>query len=285
MRFYNFVALLFIALTLDLGLLALSLAAPKAHLFVPPAALAARPEAIAHATAASSPHINLKPSPTPTATSAPSPTPTAANAPSPTPTATNAPSPTPTATAMPQPQLLASKSVSFTPTDRAVRANIRLALAHYEGALTHIVLAPGNIFSFNATLGARPQRLPWKYVTVKPTAAPADATPQPPPSDPELQRVQGGGLCDLASRFVMAARPLLAPRAFKYVNHVKSNGIHLTGVPARDSVAIWAIGGGPGEQDLKITNLTSGWLEFIVERDGEKITVTAQLWDQPPLGW
>jgi len=201
--------------------------------------------------------------------------------------ATSTPSPTATATATPQPQLLASKSVSFTPTDRAVRANIRLALAHYEGALTHVVLAPGNIFSFNATLGARPQRLPWKYVIVKPTTTPvpADATPQPAPVEPELQQVQGGGLCDLASRFVMAARPLLGPHAFQYVNHVKSNGIHLTGVPARDSVAIWAVGGGPGEQDLKITNLSTGWLEFIVARDGEKITVTAQIWDAPPPGW
>jgi len=281
MRFYSFVALLFIAFTLDLGLLGLGLAAPGARLFAAPVAHAAQPVVAANATAASTP------SPTPTATNTPNPSPTATNTPSPTPTATSTPSPTPTATATPQPQLLAAKSVSFTPTDRAVRTNIRLALAHYEGALTHVVLAPGDIFSFNATLGARPQRLPWKYVTVKPTAtaAPADATPQPAPSDPDLQRVQGGGLCDLASRFVMAARPLLAPRAFKYVNHVKSNGIHLTGVPARDSVAIWAIGGGPGEQDLKITNLSSGWLEFIVARDGEKITVTAQLWDAPPPGW
>jgi hypothetical protein len=281
MRFYSFVALLFIALTLDLGLLMLGLAAPEARLFAPPSALAARPDTAANATAPSIP------SPTSTATRIPSPTPTATSTPSPTPTATSTPSPTPTATATPQPQLLASNSVSFTPTDRAVRANIRLALAHYEGALTHVVLPPGNIFSFNATLGARPQRLPWKYVTVKPTAtpAPADATPQPAPIDPELQRVQGGGLCDLASRFVMAARPLLGPRAFQYVNHVKSNGVHLAGVPARDSVAIWAIGGGPGEQDLKITNLSNGWLEFIVARDGEKITVTAQLWDAPPPGW
>jgi len=285
MRFYNFVALLFIAFTLDLGLLGLGLAAPEARIFAPPSALAARPAAAR--AAAPSPQATLAPSATARPTSAPSPTPTATNTPSPTPTATGTPSPTPTATATPQPQLLASKSVSFTPMDRAVRANIRLALAHYEGALTHVVLAPGSIFSFNATLGARPQRLPWKYVSIKPTAAPvpADATPQPAPVEPEFDRVQGGGLCDLASRFVMAARPLLSARAFQYVNHVKSNGIHLTGVPARDSVSIWAVGGGPGEQDLKITNLSNSWLEFIVGRDGEKITVTAQLWDAQPPGW
>jgi hypothetical protein len=285
MRFYSFVALLFIAFTLDLGLLGLGLAAPEARIFAPASALAARPAAAS--AAVPSPHATLAPTATTRPTSAPSPTPTAASMPSPTPTATSAPSPTPTATATPEPQLLASKSVSFTPTDRAVRANIRLALAHYEGALTHVVLAPGSIFSFNATLGARPQRLPWKYVTVKPTAAPVppDATPQPEAVAPEFDSIQGGGLCDLASRFVMAARPLLSARAFQYVNHVKSNGIHLTGVPARDSVSIWAVGGGPGEQDLKITNMSNGWLEFIVGRDGEKITVTAQLWDAPPPGW
>lgn len=282
MRFYTFVALLTIALILDLGLLGYGLIARSAPIFAAPAALAARPAQLPTATATVTPTATATAKPTATATA----TPTATSVPSPTPTATatSTPSPTATATAAP-PRLLASKSVSFTPGDRAVRANIRLALAHYDGALTHAVLAPAATFSFNATLGARPQRLPWKYVTVKPTAVPtpADGAPAPPPADPE--RIQGGGLCDLASRFVMAARPLLPARAFRYVNHVKSNGIHLTGVPARDSVSIWAIGGGPGEQDLTITNLTSGWLEFIVARDGEKITVTAQLWDRPPPGW
>ena len=283
MRFYSFVALLLIALALDLGLLALGLSSPEARLFTPRSALAKQPAA--PTTIAGAPGPAARPAPTSTAgpTSAPSPTPTVTTTPQPTATATSTPSPTPT----PQPQLLASKSVSFTPNDRAVRANIRLALAHYDGALTHVVLAPGSVFSFNATLGARPQRLPWKYVTVKPTAAPApaSATAQPGPTEADIQRIQGGGLCDLASRYVMAARPLLPAKAFQYVNHVKSNGIHLTGVPARDAVSIWAIGGGPGEQDLKITNLSQGWLEFIVEREGEKITVTAQLWDQPPPGW
>jgi hypothetical protein len=64
-----------------------------------------------------------------------------------------------------------------------------------------------------------------------------------------------------------------------------SNGIHLSGVPTRDSVSIWAIGGGPGEHDLLIANLSEGWLEYTVEREGEKITVTARLWDSSPPGW
>jgi len=148
----------------------------------------------------------------------------------------------------------------------------------YQGALTNVVLAPGEMFSFNAALGARPQRLPWKYVIIKPT--PTDnATPEPATRP---QSIQGGGLCDLASRYVMAARPLLPAKAFRFVNHLRSNGVRLAGVPARDSVSIWAVGGGPGEQDLKITNTTGGWLQFVVERTGEKITVSALLWDQPP---
>lgn len=279
MRFYSFIALLFIAITLDLAFLGLGFAARRAPAFEPRAALAAQP-----ATPTASPTARPTNTPSATSTATPSPTapPTATASATPTPTST--PSATPSAT--PQPQLLAAKSYAFTPSNKAVRANIRLALAHYNGALTHVVLAPGSVFSFNATLGARPQRLPWKDVIVKSTPAPpADGTPQPAPAAPEIERIQGGGLCDLASRFVMAARPLLPARAFRFVNHVRSNGVHLTGVPTRDAVSIWAVGGGPGEQDLKITNMSKGWLEFAVEREGERITVTARLWDQAPPGW
>ena len=267
MRFYVFISLLLVAFVLDLALLGLSLAPPATRLFEPPPVRAA---SLADQQPAS---------PTPTSTSTPSPSPTASPSPSPTSTAL------PTATATPAPRLLAARSAAFTPGDRAVRANIRLALDHYYGALTHVVLAPGEVFSFNATLGLVPQHLPWKNVKLKPTAAPTPAPDAPPAPEPTAQVVQGGGLCDLASRFVMAARPLLPARAFQFVNHVRSNGIHLSGVPVRDSVSIWAIGGGRGEQDLKITNLSGGWLEFDVAREGEKITVAARLWDQAPPGW
>jgi hypothetical protein len=77
-------------------------------------------------------------------------------------------------------------------------------------------------------------------------------------------------------------RPMLPARAFRFVNHVRSSGIHLQGVPTRDSVSIWAVGGQAGEQDLKITNVTDGWLEFVVEQAGQKITVRARLWDRLP---
>jgi hypothetical protein len=273
MRFYVFITLCLVAGGLALALLGLGLQQPEARIFGAQNALAAAPQ----------PSATTAPPATPTSTSTPAPThvPTATHTPtaSSTPTATSTPPPTSTPTATPVPQVLAAKAVNFTPSSRAVRANIRLALAMYQGALENVVLGPGEVFSFNAALGLRPQRLPWKYVEIKPTPAP-DAPPDAPAGDAE--RIQGGGLCDLASRFVMAARPLLPAKAFRFVNHLRSKGIRLAGVPARDSVAIWAVGGGPGEQDLKITNTTGGWLQFITTREGEKITVTALLWDRPP---
>ncbi len=297
MRFYGFVSLLIVALILDIVLLGLGARHPGAQLGSsgPVVAQAVQPSATPSPPPS---HTPVTPSATPTATAVP-PSPTMT--PSPSPTATPLP---PTAT--PLPRLIAANDVSFTPGDRAVRANISIALNHYFGALTHVVLPPGGVFSFNSTLGVYPPALPWKDVVVKPTAAPAPE-PIPPPAEPAPpadgaapdapvpapepvappplaapQRIEGGGLCDLASRYVMAARPLLPSSAFRFVNHVRSNGIRLNGVPTRDSVSIWAVGGGKSEHDLLITNTTQQWLEFRVERDGEKITVYARLWDGVP---
>ena len=290
MRFKVFVSLMVITLVLDIALLSLRMLHSAARVFDLPVALAAeppiaprrqQPAATTKAAAPTAPPTATRTPPL-TATRTPVPTPTT------TPTATAQITATAAATVTPVAQLLAAKSVSFTPSDKAVRANIRLALDHYYGALTHVVLAPGGVFSFNSTLGVRPQRLPWKNVKLKPTTTAAPpATDGTAVSAPEAaaQIIQGGGLCDLASRFVMAARPLLPNSAFRFVNHVKSNGIHLIGVPTRDTVSIWAIGGGKGEHDLVISNPTNGWLEFTVDRDGEKITVTARLWNSSPPGW
>src|SRR5215207_2375413 len=293
MRFKVFVSLLVITLALDIALLSISLSRPGARVFELPIARAAEPPT---APATPQPTATITPTVSHTPTRTPAPTATHTPAPTASPTATVAPTATATATATPAAQLLAAKSVSFTPGDKAVRANIRLALDHYYGALTHVVLAPGGVFSFNSTLGVRPQRLPWKNVKLKPTAAPAPPTPSaadgtaaPEPAAPApeaaAQIIQGGGICDLASRFVMAARPLLPNSAFRFVNHVKSNGIHLSGVPTHDTVSIWAVGGGRGEHDLLISNPTNGWLEFTVDREGEKITAAARLWASSPPGW
>lgn len=296
MRYYAFMSLLAIAIVLDLGLLTLGLLNPRARLFRPRVALAAAPAIqAAPAVLAPAPTARAILAPQKAAPPPPSPPPPAAT-PQPVadcrlptagcrlPAADCEPiCPRPAfqpAAPPPAPRLLAANRVTFTPMDRAVRANIRLALALGQGRLTHVVLAPGEVFSFNAVLGPRPQRLPWKYVVVRPTPAAEAAPGALEAASPAEQRIQGGGLCDLASRFVMAARPLLPARSFRFVNHLRSNGVRLRGVPARDSVSIWAVGGGPGEQDLRITNSSEGWLEFTVMRDGESISVTAELWDR-----
>jgi hypothetical protein len=288
MRYYGFLALASIALFLDLLLFGLGLAHPTLRLRFsgPTAALAdshsVAPQPILAPTARPRPATRiLRPTRTPLPTGVPSPTP------SPTPTVT--PTPPPTATPTPPPQIVASGAAAFTQHNRAVRANIRLALSHYNGALTHVVIPPGGLFSFNAALGLDPERLPWKdVITEQPAAASIASAPDgsvPEAPAPISKRVRGGGLCDLASRYVMAARPLLPSRAFRFVNHVRSTGISLNGVPARDSVAIWAVGGRAGEQDLLITNVTGYWLEFVVEQSQEKITVRAHLWDDMPPSW
>jgi hypothetical protein len=273
MRYYIFLSLAGAAVLLDVLFFGLIVWNPQ------------EPQHAAAHSALAAPLPTPKPTQSPTASSIPA-TSTALPTTVPSPTATPVPSPTatpvpPSPTPEPPPRLLAEHSASFTPGDRAMRANINLALSHYQSALMHAFVAPGGTFSFNAALGPVPQRLPWKYVQLKSTATPGPDGTIPPE---EVRRIQGGGLCDLASRYVMAARPLLPAGSFRFVNHLRSNGIRLRGVPDRDAVAIWAVGGQPGEQDLRITNVTDGWLEFIVERDGEKITVRALLWDRLPPG-
>jgi hypothetical protein len=275
MRYYIFLSLAGAALIMDAFLFTLTVLNPWEP----------RQATVQSALAASQPTLQPPRQPTAssiaaTSTAPPTMAPSPTTAPTATATATPEP-PTATATPEPPPRLLAEHSASFTPGDRAMRTNINLALSHYQSALMHSFVAPGGTFSFNAALGAVPQRLPWKYVTLKSTTT---AGPDGTPSPEEIKRIQGGGLCDLASRYVMAARPLLPARAFRFVNHLRSNGIRLSGVPNSDAVAIWAVGGQPGEQDLQITNVTDGWLEFVVERAGDRITVRARLWSRLPPG-
>jgi len=123
MRFKVFVSLLVITLILDIALLSFSLLRPAGRVFELPVALAAEP-----------PVAPGQPQPTATATlTAPTAPPTATR--TPLPTATRTPLPTPTigptltaqltataaATAVPEAQLIAAKSVAFTPADKAVR--------------------------------------------------------------------------------------------------------------------------------------------------------------------
>ncbi|HEX5689385.1 MAG TPA: hypothetical protein VFX76_05255, partial [Roseiflexaceae bacterium] len=204
MRYFFFLALAGIVLFLDVLFIGLVLLLP-----------ATTPQSAGVAVALAAPQP-ASPTPPPTATyhmptQEPSATAisTATTEPSPTHTPTIEPSPTSTPT--PAPRVLAEHAAAFTPPDRTMRYNIQLALDHEYAALTHVFVPPGGVFSFNAALGPVPQRLPWKYVAIKATPAPTapvpeGATPLPlPPA--EILRIQGGGLCDLASRYVMAARP------------------------------------------------------------------------------
>src|SRR5690348_6902822 len=122
MRFKAFVSLLVITLALDLALLGISLLRSQSRALALPVALAAEPPA----APAQQPPATRSPTAPPTATHTPAPTATHTPAPTPTasPTPTAEPTATATATATPAPQLLGAKSVSFTPADKAVRANI-----------------------------------------------------------------------------------------------------------------------------------------------------------------
>src|SRR5436853_5965653 len=131
MRFKVFVSLLVIALALDLALLSISLVRPAARVFDLAVALAAEPP---EAPSQPQPTVSAVPAaPTTQPTIIPTAMPAALTSP---PTATQTPAPTANlaatvevtataaATASPAAQLLAAKSVAFTPADRAVRANI-----------------------------------------------------------------------------------------------------------------------------------------------------------------
>jgi hypothetical protein len=84
-------------------------------------------------------------------------------------------------------------------------------------------------------------------------------------------RVLGGGVCDLASRYVVAGRKLLPPRSFRFKRH--PGGV--SGVPNADAVSIWATGGGPEDNDLLVTNASPYWLVFETHTDSEFVTVLA----------
>jgi len=124
-----------------------------------------------------------------------------------------------------------------------VGVNIAQALNARNGALRFVTIPPGSTWSFNAAIGA--------------------------PAGMELRSINGvlgGGWCDLASRYVQAARPLLPPDAFRYRRHRPA----LPDVSADDSVTIWNIDGRPGtfggRFDLEITNSGDAPLIFAVEQ-------------------
>lgn len=109
--------------------------------------------------------------------------------------------------------------------------NVVTVLNASGGALRTVELSPGERWSFNQTVG-NPDLLDYVYVG----------------------NVYGGGVCDLASRYVVALRSLLSPGAFSFTRHRDATGEDLVGVSPNDAVSIWSVNGGPEERDLVITN-------------------------------
>lgn len=133
-----------------------------------------------------------------------------------------------------RPGVLAGESVPLA-VQGDVGFNIQSALNANQGALWQVRIAPGETWSFNASVG-NPEGVPIRTVG----------------------GVPGGGWCDLAARYVQAVRPVLRPEDVQFINHVTTAGIWLPDVAFEDQVSIWNLDGQPGNhggrQDLLITN-------------------------------
>lgn len=155
----------------------------------------------------------------------------------------------------------------------------------YAQAIT-ITRSPIDIPRLQPTLSIAPpagpntndDMLPEENAPPPPTAIPEPEEEIPPTatSGPISVPVLGGGVCDLASRYVVAARPLLPESAFQFKPH--PNG--LSNIDDRDAVSIW-FEGQPTDLDLLITNTTDRWLIFSADITGGSVTITATLQDQP----
>jgi hypothetical protein len=151
-------------------------------------------------------------------------------------------------------QLVISRSVPIS-VDRSTAFgwNVAQALDANGRALRDVVIQPGQTWSFNASVGN-------------------------PTMDLEsVAGVPGGGWCDLASRYVQAARPLLPTDAFTFINHVDNTGWPLADVAYADSVVIWNIGGVAGfeggRQDLLITNTLNQPIRLRAVESGSVVTI------------
>ena len=130
--------------------------------------------------------------------------------------------------------------------------NVQVALDARGGALRSVTLAPGETFSFNATMGD-PGAIPYQ------TCA----------------GVPGGNWCNLAARYAQAARAIgLVPR-------FHDHGVGDLGGGPENSVAIWNIGGQAGSvggaQDLEITNTTGRIVTFRARDLGGAVAIVASV--------
>ncbi len=116
------------------------------------------------------------------------------------------------------------------------------------------------------------------FPVLPPPTPPPSATPEPErPRAPVVVPVLGGGVCDLASRYVIATRPLLPDHAYRFKLH--PNG--LQGIADRDAVSIW-FEGRETDLDLRITNTTDKWLVLTARLEEGVVTIEAALYSGPP---
>lgn len=145
------------------------------------------------------------------------------------------------------PQAAPAGSYASTPIDLGGDCgwNVTAALNANGGALQHITLAPGETFSFNATMGD-PERASYR------TCA----------------GVPGGNWCNLAARYSQVAR------AMGLVPQFQDHGVGDLGGGPENSVAIWNEDGVAGAgQDLLITNTTDRPVFFVARSDGASVTI------------
>jgi len=146
-----------------------------------------------------------------------------------------------------------TRSVPISVGDSDFGFNIRNALDASGGALRSVTIAPGETWSFNGSLG------PVEYIPMRTVGG-----------------VPGGGWCDLASRYVQAARPIVGDGGLRFDNHIAQTGVGLTDVDPQDAVDIWT-DGTPGFQDGKhdlwITNTTDRPIYFQAQQDGDQIVI------------
>lgn len=129
--------------------------------------------------------------------------------------------------------------------------NVSSALDINKGALRKVVILSGDTWSFNETLG-------------KPNTFPPLKT---------IFGVEGGGWCDLACRYIQAAKGLGL-----HTEYLQHGGIALNSCSLEDSPFIWTVDGvrglDKGRQDLLITNNTvyTAVIE-VIEKDNAAIII------------
>lgn len=131
----------------------------------------------------------------------------------------------------------------------AFGVNVRAALNARNGALRHVIIRPGETWSFNAAIG-----------------------------DPEALTLAtivhpGDGWCNLAARYAQVAR------AAGLIVRFQDHGVGDLGGGVENSVAIWNVGGlsgtTDGRQDLELTNPTDHIVTLEAIEQGLQVFIVA----------